>query len=269
MKKYLLIFCIIAGVLSFTYCKNSNQEDLSVNTFEPTVSEEIAMNTQAKDPTPNKKVFESFIYDIGPRFGPIKRETVQNARSIDDFLNEEQLSKIEQINSVTIQVMEGIFASYFIEKGTSATFTEAQLKLLQSLKYSTSLMLLVEFQEMNNHENRLVNNYVSPYVTIVPEKQATYLFSEDTLKDYLRVNTEEARADVDPEKLQAAKLYFTVTKEGAVENVRLDRSSFYPKVDETMINLMQNLPGSWTPAKNANGEFVDQELVVSFGLIGC
>ena len=71
------------------------------------------------------------------------------------------------------------------------------------------------------------------------------------------------------DKLQPAKLYFTVSKEGMIENVRLDRTSNFPAVDETMIELITNAPGKWIPAENSKGEKVDQELVVSFGLMGC
>jgi len=36
-----------------------------------------------------------------------------------------------------------------------------------------------------------------------------------------------------------------------------------------MIKLIKNLPGDWKPAENYKGELMDQELVVSFGLMGC
>jgi hypothetical protein len=36
-----------------------------------------------------------------------------------------------------------------------------------------------------------------------------------------------------------------------------------------MMELIQMTPGQWQPAENELGEKVDQELVVSFGLIGC
>ncbi len=268
MKKCFLYFNVLFTVLLLASCGNKNEQSVKLITTTPAIGEDLAMNKQAAD-SPKPKVFSGFIYDIGPRFGAIKKEVVQNAKSIEDFIHREDISKMEHINSVTIHIMEGIIMSPASEKGTNATFTEAQLKLLRSLDYSTSLMLMVEFQEFSKFANSLENNYTSPYLTIVPEKQASYMFSEDTLKDYLRVNTEEVRANIDPEKLQAAKLYFTVTKSGAVENVRLDRTSFYPKVDEKMISLMQNLPGAWSPAENIKGERVAQELVVSFGLIGC
>jgi hypothetical protein len=36
-----------------------------------------------------------------------------------------------------------------------------------------------------------------------------------------------------------------------------------------MTELITNFPGTWEPAENSKGEKVDQELVVSFGLMGC
>ncbi len=86
---------------------------------------------------------------------------------------------------------------------------------------------------------------------------------------YLRENNLAARANVQDDKLQPAKLFFTVTKSGTLENVRLDRTSNYPEVDKQMIELITTVPGIWEPALNDEGKKVDQELVVSFGLMGC
>ena len=36
-----------------------------------------------------------------------------------------------------------------------------------------------------------------------------------------------------------------------------------------IIKILNEVPGTWIPAKNSKGEKVDQELVVSFGLMGC
>ena len=78
-----------------------------------------------------------------------------------------------------------------------------------------------------------------------------------------------ASEKVEPKKLQAAKLFFTVSKIGDIKSVRLDRSSNYPKIDDFMIQLIKNTPDQWVPAENEKGEKVEQELVVSFGLMGC
>ena len=124
-------------------------------------------------------------------------------------------------------------------------------------------------KEKNAETGVLEDTHWTPYLTIVPEKQAEYLKGKESLKKYLKESSEDARAHVIPEKLQPAKLYFTVTKNGTIADVRLDKSSNYPVVDKRMIDLITNLPGKWEPAENLKGEKVDQEFVISFGLMGC
>ncbi|WP_185956540.1 energy transducer TonB [Changchengzhania lutea] len=113
------------------------------------------------------------------------------------------------------------------------------------------------------------NSYSTPHHTIVPEYQARYKSGKEALATFLKENTKNVTANLDAKKLQAAKLFFTVTKSGTIENVKLDRPSGYPEVDEAMVDLINKAPGIWIPAINYKGEKVDQELVVSFGLMGC
>jgi len=58
-------------------------------------------------------------------------------------------------------------------------------------------------------------------------------------------------------------------KIGTITNVKLDRTSGYLNMDKTMVELIKNTPGKWKQAENVKGENVDQELVVSFGMVGC
>jgi hypothetical protein len=142
---------------------------------------------------------------------------------------------------------------------------------MQSLDYSTNFVIWADYEGKNKETGELEDTHWTPYLTIVPEKQAEYTHGKEALKKFLKENSEATRikAKVEPEKLQPAKLFFTVTKTGTIENVRLDRTSNYPLVDNKMIELIKNTPGTWIPAENHKGEKVDQELVVSFGLMGC
>ena len=212
-----------------------------------------------------------FIFDIGPRFGPIKKATIDKVNSLADFLDKDVIASIERIKSVAVIIYEDEQRTDTREIGYSLKFTPAQLNLLRSSNYSTNFLIKAEYQEINSTSGMFENNYASPHLTIVPEKQPQYSEGKEALKIFLRDNSLEARnqAQVEPEKLKPAKLFFTVTKEGRIEHVRLDRSSNYPTVDNKMINLIKNTPGTWIPAENYKGEKVDMELVVSFGLMGC
>ena len=57
--------------------------------------------------------------------------------------------------------------------------------------------------------------------------------------NYLKAGNKENTLGLDEELLQAAKLYFTVTTEGEIEDIKLDRSSGYSRIDEAMIELLK------------------------------
>ena len=271
MKNKIIIFIGILIVLCLAMFSFANDSKPETTQSKATPNlKNVAVNLPALENSGNR-IFSDFIYDVGPRFGSIKKHIVDKATSIDPFLDEDVLQSIVNIKSVSIIVFKDEKRTNIREIGYSSKLTFAQLKLLHSFDYSTNFLIQVDFQEKNSTNDKLHNNYSSPYLTIVPESQAEYALGKKALKEYLKESSKEARleANVEVEKLQPAKLFFTVTKKGTIDNVRLDRTSNYPLVDKTMIELIKKAPGTWNPAKNIKGEKVDQELVVSFGLIGC
>lgn len=116
---------------------------------------------------------------------------------------------------------------------------------------------------------QLENSHWGPYFPVDPVKQAAYEGGMDALMEYLKENSKEARAGQQMDKLQPFKLVFMVTKNGTVENVKLNGTSGYLSIDYRMMELITKAPGKWKPAENSKGEKEDRELVVSFGLTGC
>ncbi len=268
MKKNILFICITLTTLSLITYSCSSQNDSKTDQAEISVNENIATEANAPGKVKNK-IFADFIYDVGPRFGAIKKTDIDKATSITPFFDEKQLQSIVSLKSVSIIIVKGDKRTNIRAKGQSFNLTATQLKLLKSFDYSTNFLIKTEYLQKNKETGQLENYSSTPHLTIVPEKQAEYSLGKNALKKSLKENSEIARANVDPEKLKPAKLYFTVTKKGTIKNVKLDRSSNYPLVDEKMIELINNTQRKWLPAENYKGEKVDQELVVSFGLMGC
>ena len=268
MKKSILIFSVVILALLSIVISIMYLSDAQLKTLEISESENMAMSNSELDKITNR-IFADFIYDVGPRFNPIKKSKLETIKSFNDLLDEEHAQRIIDYQSVSVVVIINDEKSEVHETSNSGEFTEAQIKLMQSSNYSTNLLISADFQEKNKENGAFEGVHWTPYLTVVPEKQAEYFYGKDALKKYLKENSEDARINVIAEKLQPAKLYFTVTKKGTIENVRLDRTSYYPEVDERMIELITNLSGKWLPAENKKGEKVDQELVVSFGLLGC
>ena len=268
MKKSIIIFCALLASLGLTAFGVLNWNDLMTDQVERSDSEDIASNTQVIKKI-DKRIFSDFIYDVGPRFGPIKKGDLDKARTFNDFISEEHAKRIVSYKSLSVIYIINDKRSEIRETGYSDELTAAQLELLQSADYSTNFLIRADYQQKNKETGALEDSYSTPHLTIVPEKQAVYLSSKYVLIEYLKENSKEVRANVQADKLQAAKLFFTVTKNGTIENVKLDRSSNYPAVDKRMIELITKTPGAWEPAENSKGEKVDQELVISFGLMGC
>lgn len=121
----------------------------------------------------------------------------------------------------------------------------------------------------NKKALRLKHSDSTPYLTIVPEKQALYVNGMDALIDYLKESNKENTAIVRRNELKPGQLYFTVNKEGTISNTELITTSGYPYIDKMLAELITNAPGKWEPAENSKGEKVDQKLVLSFGAMGC
>ncbi len=268
MKKKFLIFgtaLVALGLMAFGYISLNNGAAVQL---EPNTKSDIADNTKTKEKI-EKRIFSDFVYDVGPRFSPIKKEELNKVKSVSDFLDKEQLQRIESFKSVSIIIIKGDKESDNRKTGNGDLLTTSQIELLQSSGYSTNFKIRAEYKQKNKNTGLIEDSYSTPHLTIVPEKQAEYAYGKKALIEYLKDNINEHTANVDPEKLQPAKLYFTVTKTGAIKNVNLDQTSNFPEIDKKMEELISNLEGIWNPAENFDGEKVDQELVISFGLMGC
>ncbi|WP_397362753.1 energy transducer TonB [Olleya sp. R77988] len=268
MKKNIIIFCALLITLSVTAYTVLQWDKTEVETTENEVEQNLAVNTPKTDKK-KPEIFTDFIYDIGSRFEPIKINDLHKATSISDFISPESFNSIIDLKSVRIIIIKDESQTDIQELGYTKDLTAGQIKLLQSLGYSDQFNIRSEFTAKNPKTGMVEDKFDSPHLSVVSEKQATYPLGKDLLKKYLKEKSATLIKTVDPYKLQAAKLYFVVTKDGSIKNVRLDRTSKYPEVDKKMINLIKTLPEAWIPAENDKGEKIDQEMVVSFGLMGC
>ena len=102
-----------------------------------------------------------------------------------------------------------------------------------------------------------------------PKKQAVYKSGHKALLDYLKENSKDETANVEKNQLKSGIIRFFISEDGQIKNAALESSSGYKAIDEKMIELITNLPENWTPATNASGNKIEQELIFSFGTLGC
>lgn len=268
MKRRILISCTVLTAFGLTAFGVVNWNDSETSLPKATTYEEVALNLTVFGPK-EKEIFDDFNFDMRTRFEPIKKTKVDAARTISDFLEAEAMASIVSLHSVNVALVDKDGKTDVFKNGTTETLTDGQLQLLQSFDYATNFVVRAQYRKKNGNTGVLVSDFRNPHLTIVPEKQAEYAYGKEALLSYLKEESKEVRIDVASEKLKSAMLSFKVTEKGAVEVIELERSSGYPEIDKKMIELISNLPGSWTPAENAKGKKVNQEFVVSFGARGC
>ena len=265
MKKS--IFILFAGLTTLSSAA------FGIMNWNPSCESKAIVNsaTETED-TNDKQVFDSkvaFFYNVDTRFSGVEKTALDNANSIHDFLPQRFTESIISYHSVEIIVLNDNKQTENRHLGKDDKLTPEQKNLIQSLDYSSNILIRAEFKEKNRITGRVSHGYATPHLTIVPFIQAEYFAGKDALVDYLKNNCGDITKDIDEKKLEPGKLYFTISKDGFISNINLAASSGYAHVDAHMKELLINLPGEWNPAKNIRGEKVEQTLVFSYGIIGC
>jgi len=268
MKKNIIIICIVVLTLSLTTFSFINSKD-SVTALAETSNVDPVVNDKPIAEKSTEKTVAPFFLQIGTRFKGYKKAALDKVRSFDDFIAEEHAGRIVSYKSLSVTVIENDKETKIKETENSGVLSTAQLELLQSSDYSTNLLISAKYTEKSFDTGELQESIWTPYITVVPEKQAAYSWGDEALIYFLEKHSKEAISDLAQDKLQSGQLYFTVSKDGTVSNAEIISTSGFPNVDEMVKELIFKLPGNWQPAETTNGEKVDQTLVVSFGKGGC
>ena len=173
--------------------------------------------------------------------GPATKKTYRNVE-ISILKNDEEISEI----------------------ASTSIFNEDQIKLLRTTDYATNFYARAEY--ITEYAG---SDYVMYYMTVVPEIEATYEGGSLGVLEYLKENSKGKTSMVKEDQLEQGKVNFTVKADGSIANVDLSSTCGYDVVDNILVGLISNMPDKWTPAKNADGECIDQQFVISFGRGGC
>jgi TonB family protein len=208
------------------------------------------------------------VYEVGSQFRvTITKEALNNAISLRDLVPNEVTEGISSFRDVNIAI--GSPYQNTAVKSSDERLNSDQIKLLKSLNYSTNFRIEAFSSSKNLFTGILEEKCFVYYVTVIPEKEASYKLGNEALLTYLRAKSSKVTANIEKDQMQSAKLRFKVTKNGTITNLKLKGTSGYSEVDRKMFELIMNMSGKWNPAETANGKKVAQELVFSFGSVGC
>jgi hypothetical protein len=258
----------LAAVLTFSVgCNGQPQPEPLAKT--PTTSAaavklDLGLGTYLRGtPTP-------IFYDLGSRFLlTVTKEQLRAAKTVDDIVPGQLEQGGLSYTSVSIRTIEREDGTEIVVPGTDTVLNAEQRKLLWSLDYSDNFMIRVMARANSGGAGTTSTDHFTPHVTIVPEQEAANSLGMEAMIAHVQNGTAAFAYLVDAETLRSGKVHFTVDKAGTVSGFRLSESSAYPALDKRVLELLNTLPGTWTPATNAAGEAVEQEFVFSFGTVGC
>ncbi|MFT4982447.1 MAG: hypothetical protein ACI9UR_002320 [Bacteroidia bacterium] len=266
MKKSILIFTVAIATISLTIFGLMNKDNCA--TAQETVAPRnpVVFNTGLSEIL-GEEAEINFLYDFGPNFQlTVTKQELDEIKSMKDLYHEES---IVTYRAVTITIVENERLTSKKATGPNEVLNESQIEFLRSFEYSTSFQIGGDVVRKNQETGELEDGFSRPHITVVPENQAEYLNGKDALLDYLKKASEEEVAKLDEKKLQPGKVFFTIAKNGTISDIKLQLTCGYESIDKLMLNLISKAPGRWKPASNSQGEIVEQELVFSFGDMGC
>jgi hypothetical protein len=266
-KRIILLSAVLAIVLlaAFAFIGKTSPaaEDQELASIENNVPEakENDMPAVKKDPV--------IMFDMGPRFNSIKKSELDKATSFADFIGQKHANRIIKYKSLSVIEMDDDKQTERKISTNSGEFTEAQREHLKATGLSTNVLIWAEYTEKWEESGLIEDSHWTPHLTVVPEKEATYMPGEKAFIAYLEENIPEFTNFLRKEQLKPGRIYFTVGTQGTITNAYLQATSGIPEMDEKLVKLIHEAPGKWTPAENLDGEKVEQQLVVFFGSLGC
>ncbi len=204
-------------------------------------------------------------YGVHSRFEAITKAELANAESASAFINEDYIGRVTNYESIEVVIIENNQRTNKRLSNNFSDLSKEQKTMLRNLDYSHHFLVRINFEERDTETGEVMYARAEPHYTVVPDKQAVYEFGISALVDYIRESNEENTLQVEEDQLQAAMLYFTISRTGVLTNIYLDHTTGYQKIDEGLIKIINNLPGKWAPAENSEGEKIEQELVLTFG----
>ena len=265
MKKNILIMSGLLATLSLTA-----YSALQKNTSNPKPREisRVASGSNSEILIQGLAPVADFMLDVDSRFNTtITKEKLEGATSILEILPEKATQSLVGYSQVELGILSKDGET--IAVGKNEILNTAQIELIENADYATNFYIKSNCFKKYSYSGFLEPFNLVYYISVTPEKEARYIPGHTELMQYLKDNSKAETAIAQEGQLKSGKISFTVTRAGTIRNISLESTSGYASIDEKMKQLIENIPGEWSPAENEKGQKVDQQLVLSFGLLGC
>lgn len=244
MKKTLFtLLCVSLLIPSSAFCQNSD----------------VAASILPGDKTNLYKPIVSF--SVRGHFEKsVTRSTLRIASSLQDFIKDYPSNWIENYVSVELKATENGKTKTI--KGTNATLTAEQRKLINTVNINAKLEVNVNYHRKNTVNNHIDLHTMHLVMTVIPETEAQFTGGESKLNQYVN---EKVIHNIDEDMiplLRNGKIQFMVDENGKVVNVKMISSTGNANIDRMIMHSLIQMP-AWTPAQNENRLNVSQHFEFS------
>ena len=176
---------------------------------------------------------------------------------------ETDIQKILSIESFEIQDI----ATNEIYSSKSELITADQKKLLNSINLGALSKITVHFKYLGETDNKKIING-DYYVSIIPTVEANFPGGHDKMAEFFNNNVINLMTNPrDKEIIWRSEVKFKIDENGNIKEVKLINTTSDLELDKLVIAATNRMP-KWIPAKNSDGNNVEQEVVVRF-MRGC
>ena len=268
MRKGILITAILLSaftLIAIGYNNNEARQDKNQEIVhsDPMLKQAIPMNSDFLQQV-NSSVIPNVQYNVDTRYiHKVSREDAMNARSIKDLFPAEVTENIESFSKTMVKLLDEGKENHAI--GMDGQLTEAQSSLLKTVVNSSDIYAEALCKEKENG----TTSRLTYFMTVVPETPAEYVGGHEALIDMITERSAEEAKKVHTDQLKPGRVNFTIMEDGLVKNAFLESSSGFENLDLVMMDLVNDFPGRWIPARNAAGDLIPQTLTLFFGTMGC
>lgn len=250
-------------------CQSAKPTDIKTATLANENSDLWSTINEANLNKPKVPVF-NVIFEVGSRFtNTISKEDLYKAHTVQEIFPDAATKGIVSVHKTMLSIAEKDGTLQKSEEGINAKLTPEQYALIRDMDYSTDFNLRADYQTNNNLLGSIQDDYLSYWITVVPEVQAQFPQGKEVFISYLKDGVKDQTSSLEEKVLRPGRINFTIDHSGSISHVELGSSSGYPKLDSKLKTLISKFPFPWEPATNAEGETVNQTLVFFFGKMGC
>ncbi|MGB0429637.1 MAG: energy transducer TonB [Bacteroidia bacterium] len=265
MKKTVVFIAtalMLFGLTAFGFVEIMGDSQVSEKICKEHYSEALQLG-----PYPDRE----FVYRVANRFNTtLTLDQVASAKTVLDFMpkDDPNLAFLSAHKIVKLDTLPNNNNKTAIIND-SEKLNSRQKTMLNDMTVSSSFYF-ESYCKINRSESGYAEDYHLVYhLSVVPQTQAQYSLGLDSLYSYLSLKNLKYMPLIDWERLWPGKVAFSINKKGEVTRVVTEMASGQKNIDANMVDHIKNMPGTWTPAKNKNGQPVKQEFVLFYGLEGC